>query len=76
MQPHVLSQDKPLREHATALQALANGEPVAYANTLRAVKCEGGRALHQPPQVSRKPPVLSAPGSLVCELPCRCLDSL
>jgi hypothetical protein len=56
-QPKVVTQDKPVSEHAAALQALANGNAVSYTSTLRAVQCEGSRGPHQPPHVSRKAPV-------------------
>lgn len=46
-------------QHDHALQALANGEPIPYADTLRVVLCEGSRAPAQAAQVSRRPPVRS-----------------
>lgn len=58
MQPHVLGQDKGVGQHACALQALSNGLPVAYQDTLRIVSIEGGRAARQNAKtVTQKPPV-------------------
>jgi hypothetical protein len=57
MQTNITSQDKTFEEHAAALQALANKNPVPYAQTLRIVQCEGSNGPYQPPQISRKAPV-------------------
>ena len=43
-------------DHAYALQALSNGQPVAYQDTLRVVNVEGSRAPRELPPVTRKAP--------------------
>lgn len=47
---------KPPTSHALSLQALANGVPVPYQDTLRVVSHEGGRALRAGSATTRKPP--------------------
>lgn len=61
LQPAILEQDKGIAEHRDALQRLSNGRPLAYAETLRCVKCEGSKAPAQSPPVTRKPPVRLPP---------------
>lgn len=57
LQPAILEQDKSVFEHHASLQNLSNGRPLAYAETLRCVKCEGSRTPPQAQPVTRKPPV-------------------
>lgn len=59
IQPEILAEDKSILEHKAALQALVNGKPVTYSDTLRMIKAQGSRAPPQPPPVTRLPPVRS-----------------
>lgn len=54
--PEILAEDKSILEHKAALQALVNGKPVTYSDTLRMIKAQGSRAPPQPPPVTRLPP--------------------